>query len=181
MRLTPPRRARRRMAGLVTPWMLSRRTLRWRLAVSRVSSLALPRGRTNVTTHRRPCRDPCRPCHDQTFYELSWGAARGRARMRVSRRARRGRRALLFQSCGPREKTASARSQKKRRAGKNGFFTLGPRDLAVTHQHPQQPTQMARTKVSRAPRSRPVAPLARALSRPMAAHARAPIDQPRQN
>uniref|UniRef100_A0A8C1T2M9 Histone H4 n=1 Tax=Cyprinus carpio TaxID=7962 RepID=A0A8C1T2M9_CYPCA len=28
MRLTPPRRARRRMAGLVIPWMLSRRTLR---------------------------------------------------------------------------------------------------------------------------------------------------------
>eukprot|EP00900_Chrysochromulina_parva_P024456 jgi/Chrpa1/6644/Chrysochromulina_OHIO_Genome00017709-RA len=28
MRLTPPRRARRRIAGLVMPWMLSRRTLR---------------------------------------------------------------------------------------------------------------------------------------------------------
>eukprot|EP00804_Cyclotella_cryptica_P025119 CCRYP_012983-RC/>CCRYP_012983-RC protein AED:0.48 eAED:0.48 QI:0/-1/0/1/-1/0/1/0/32 len=26
IRLTPPRRARRRMAGLVIPWMLSRRT-----------------------------------------------------------------------------------------------------------------------------------------------------------
>mmetsp|Transcript_4654 Transcript_4654/g.15514 ORF Transcript_4654/g.15514 Transcript_4654/m.15514 type:complete len:246 (+) Transcript_4654:442-1179(+) len=32
MRLTPPRRARRRMAGLVMPWMLSRSTLRWRFA-----------------------------------------------------------------------------------------------------------------------------------------------------
>ena len=32
IRLTPPRRARRRMAGLVIPWMLSRRILRWRLA-----------------------------------------------------------------------------------------------------------------------------------------------------
>eukprot|EP00955_Chlamydomonas_euryale_P105431 365637-Chlamydomonas_euryale.AAC.4 len=32
MRLTPPRRARRRIAGLVMPWMLSRSTLRWRLA-----------------------------------------------------------------------------------------------------------------------------------------------------
>ena len=28
---TPPRRAKRRMAGLVTPLMLSRSTLRWRL------------------------------------------------------------------------------------------------------------------------------------------------------
>jgi hypothetical protein len=28
IRLTPPRRARRRMAGLVIPWMLSRRILR---------------------------------------------------------------------------------------------------------------------------------------------------------
>lgn len=32
IRLTPPRRARRRMAGLVMPWMLSRRIFRWRLA-----------------------------------------------------------------------------------------------------------------------------------------------------
>ena len=32
IRLTPPRRARRRMAGLVIPWMLSRRILRWRFA-----------------------------------------------------------------------------------------------------------------------------------------------------
>lgn len=32
MRLTPPRRARRRIAGLVMPWMLSRRTLRCRFA-----------------------------------------------------------------------------------------------------------------------------------------------------
>ena len=32
IRLTPPRRARRRMAGLVMPWMLSRRILRWRFA-----------------------------------------------------------------------------------------------------------------------------------------------------
>ena len=32
IRLTPPRRARRLMAGLVMPWMLSRRILRWRLA-----------------------------------------------------------------------------------------------------------------------------------------------------
>jgi hypothetical protein len=32
IRLTPPRRARRLMAGLVIPWMLSRRILRWRLA-----------------------------------------------------------------------------------------------------------------------------------------------------
>ena len=32
IRLTPPRRARRRMAGLVIPWMLSRRIFRWRLA-----------------------------------------------------------------------------------------------------------------------------------------------------
>src|SRR5690242_14809456 len=32
MRLTPPRRASLRMAGLVMPWMLSRSTLRWRLA-----------------------------------------------------------------------------------------------------------------------------------------------------
>ena len=29
---TPPRRARRRIAGLVIPWMLSRKTFRWRLA-----------------------------------------------------------------------------------------------------------------------------------------------------
>ena len=28
IRFTPPRRARRRMAGLVMPWMLSRRILR---------------------------------------------------------------------------------------------------------------------------------------------------------
>lgn len=28
IRLTPPRRARRRMAGFVMPWMLSRRILR---------------------------------------------------------------------------------------------------------------------------------------------------------
>ena len=28
IRLTPPRRARRRMAGLVMPWMLSRRIFR---------------------------------------------------------------------------------------------------------------------------------------------------------
>src|SRR6056297_417675 len=28
IRLTPPRRAKRRMAGLVMPWMLSRRTFR---------------------------------------------------------------------------------------------------------------------------------------------------------
>lgn len=32
IRLTPPRRARRRIAGLVMPWMLSRRILRWRFA-----------------------------------------------------------------------------------------------------------------------------------------------------
>lgn len=32
IRLTPPRRARRRMAGLVMPWMLSLKTLRCRLA-----------------------------------------------------------------------------------------------------------------------------------------------------
>lgn len=32
IRLTPPRRARRRMAGLVMPWMLSRRIFLWRLA-----------------------------------------------------------------------------------------------------------------------------------------------------
>lgn len=32
IRFTPPRRARRRMAGLVIPWMLSRRIFRWRLA-----------------------------------------------------------------------------------------------------------------------------------------------------
>ncbi len=32
IRLTPPRRARRRMAGFVMPWILSRRILRWRLA-----------------------------------------------------------------------------------------------------------------------------------------------------
>ena len=32
IRLTPPRRARRRMAGFVMPWMLSRRILRCRLA-----------------------------------------------------------------------------------------------------------------------------------------------------
>jgi hypothetical protein len=32
IRLTPPRRARRLMAGFVIPWMLSRRILRWRLA-----------------------------------------------------------------------------------------------------------------------------------------------------
>jgi hypothetical protein len=32
IRLTPPRRARRRIAGLVIPWMLSRKILRWRLA-----------------------------------------------------------------------------------------------------------------------------------------------------
>lgn len=32
IRFTPPRRARRRMAGLVMPWMLSRRILRWRFA-----------------------------------------------------------------------------------------------------------------------------------------------------
>lgn len=32
IRLTPPRRARRLIAGFVIPWMLSRRILRWRLA-----------------------------------------------------------------------------------------------------------------------------------------------------
>jgi hypothetical protein len=32
IRFTPPRRARRRIAGLVIPWMLSRRIFRWRLA-----------------------------------------------------------------------------------------------------------------------------------------------------
>jgi len=32
IRFTPPRRARRRMAGLVIPWMLSRNTFLWRLA-----------------------------------------------------------------------------------------------------------------------------------------------------
>ncbi|KAI4970665.1 hypothetical protein ZWY2020_001579 [Hordeum vulgare] len=32
MRFTPPLRARRRMAGLVMPWMLSRSTFRWRFA-----------------------------------------------------------------------------------------------------------------------------------------------------
>uniref|UniRef100_A0A913KUS5 Uncharacterized protein n=1 Tax=Schistosoma mansoni TaxID=6183 RepID=A0A913KUS5_SCHMA len=32
MRFTPPRRARRRIAGLVIPWMLSRKTLRCLLA-----------------------------------------------------------------------------------------------------------------------------------------------------
>src|SRR6218665_140376 len=32
IRFTPPRRARRRMAGFVMPWMLSRSTFRWRLA-----------------------------------------------------------------------------------------------------------------------------------------------------
>src|SRR5271163_198717 len=32
IRLTPPRRARRRIAGLVMPWMLSRRILRCLLA-----------------------------------------------------------------------------------------------------------------------------------------------------
>ena len=32
IRFTPPLRARRRIAGLVIPWMLSRSTLRWRLA-----------------------------------------------------------------------------------------------------------------------------------------------------
>ena len=32
IRLTPPRRARRLIAGLVIPWMLSRKIFRWRLA-----------------------------------------------------------------------------------------------------------------------------------------------------
>jgi len=32
IRLTPPRRARRRMAGFVMPWMLSRKIFLWRLA-----------------------------------------------------------------------------------------------------------------------------------------------------
>ena len=32
IRFTPPRRARRRIAGLVMPWMLSRNTFLWRLA-----------------------------------------------------------------------------------------------------------------------------------------------------
>ncbi|KER22208.1 hypothetical protein T265_09633 [Opisthorchis viverrini] len=32
LRFTPPQRARRRMAGLVIPWMLSGRTLRWHFA-----------------------------------------------------------------------------------------------------------------------------------------------------
>jgi hypothetical protein len=32
IRLTPPRRARRRIAGFVIPWMLSRRIFRWRFA-----------------------------------------------------------------------------------------------------------------------------------------------------
>lgn len=32
IRLTPPRRARRRIAGFVIPWMLSRKIFRWRLA-----------------------------------------------------------------------------------------------------------------------------------------------------
>ncbi|KAF7638480.1 hypothetical protein Mgra_00002160 [Meloidogyne graminicola] len=32
IRFTPPRRAKRRIAGFVIPWMLSRKTLRWRFA-----------------------------------------------------------------------------------------------------------------------------------------------------
>ena len=32
IRLTPPRRARRRMAGFVMPWMLSRKIFLWRFA-----------------------------------------------------------------------------------------------------------------------------------------------------
>lgn len=32
IRFTPPRRANRRIAGLVIPWILSRNTFRWRLA-----------------------------------------------------------------------------------------------------------------------------------------------------
>uniref|UniRef100_A0A8R7ULR6 Uncharacterized protein n=1 Tax=Triticum urartu TaxID=4572 RepID=A0A8R7ULR6_TRIUA len=44
MRFTPPRRARRRIAGLVMPWMLSRSTFRWRLAPPLPSPLPpLPR------------------------------------------------------------------------------------------------------------------------------------------
>uniref|UniRef100_A0A8R7RFF8 Uncharacterized protein n=1 Tax=Triticum urartu TaxID=4572 RepID=A0A8R7RFF8_TRIUA len=44
MRFTPPLRARRRIAGLVMPWMLSRSTFRWRLAPPLPSPLPpLPR------------------------------------------------------------------------------------------------------------------------------------------
>ena len=56
MRLTPPRRARRRIAGLVMPWMLSRSTLRWRGAA---------------------LRDPCRPCRVQTLF-LCFGSVEKR-------------------------------------------------------------------------------------------------------
>uniref|UniRef100_A0A8R7TTX7 Uncharacterized protein n=1 Tax=Triticum urartu TaxID=4572 RepID=A0A8R7TTX7_TRIUA len=51
MRFTPPRRASRRIAGLVMPWMLSRRTFRWRLAPP------LPR--------------PCLPCRARTWPTIS--------------------------------------------------------------------------------------------------------------
>ena len=56
MRFTPPRRARRRIAGLVMPWMLSLSTFRWRLAPpfpSPLPPLPLP-DMTNTTREHKP-------------------------------------------------------------------------------------------------------------------------------
>ena len=56
IRLTPPRLARRLMAGLVMPWMLSLNTLRWRLAPPFPSPLPpLPRP-VMVNSRRMNCR-----------------------------------------------------------------------------------------------------------------------------
>ena len=74
MRFTPPRRARRRMAGLVMPLMLSRRILRWRLAPPFPNPFApssKARGqtgreneKTTTTTKPRPAQPP--RSHSQT-------------------------------------------------------------------------------------------------------------------
>ncbi|KER22031.1 hypothetical protein T265_09785 [Opisthorchis viverrini] len=56
MCFTPPRRARRRMAGLVIPWMLSRRTLRWRFAPPFLTALTTSRHDDGVL-QARPQRD----------------------------------------------------------------------------------------------------------------------------
>ncbi len=54
IRFTPPRRARRRMAGFVMPWMLSRRILRWRLAPPLPRPLPpFPPAERRVSTLRR--------------------------------------------------------------------------------------------------------------------------------
>jgi hypothetical protein len=111
MRFTPPRRAKRRIAGFcndskpeairaetrtfgdltppvntqrrintltVMPWMLSRRTLRWRFAPPLPASKMIAVDKLRLVEHticphinktqHMTHQDPCRPCHVQTFY-----------------------------------------------------------------------------------------------------------------